>query len=124
MPFNADQLIDKLPKILPESEYYGDLTLDNILFDTQNNKFVLIDPSTTEYNSFIFDIAKLNQDLICKWFIRNKNCNLDKKLYQISESLNKYSLNVLILLLLLHIHNFKEQIIIFMTFIYFIMTQR
>ena len=51
LPFNADQLIDKLPKILPESEYYGDLTLDNILFDTQNNKFVLIDPSTTEYNS-------------------------------------------------------------------------
>ena len=25
LPFNADQLIDKLPKILPESEYYGEI---------------------------------------------------------------------------------------------------
>ena len=106
LPFNADQLIDKLPKILPESEYYGDLTLDNILFDTQNNKFVLIDPSTTEYNSFIFDIAKLNQDLICKWFIRNKNCNVNKKLHQISQSLNKYPYynnNYLLILMLIRI---------------------
>ena len=93
LPFNADQLIDKLPKILPESEYYGDLTLDNILFDIKNNKFVLIDPATTDYNSFVFDIAKLKQDLICKWFIRNKTYNthdINKKINKIYQSLDKY----------------------------------
>ena len=76
-------------------------------------KFVLIDPSTTEYNSFIFDIAKLNQDLICKWFIRNKNCNLDKKLHQISESLNKYSFynnNYLLILMLMRILPYSKNV--------------
>ena len=91
--FNSDQLINKLPKILPTSEYYGDLTLDNILFDIKNNKFVLIDPATTDYNSFVFDIAKLKQDLICKWFIRNKTYNthdINKKINKIYQSLDKY----------------------------------
>jgi len=113
LPFNADQLIDKLPKILPESEYYGDLTLDNILFDIKNNKFVLIDPATTEYNSFVFDIAKLKQDLICKWFIRNKNFNLDKKLNKIYESLNKYPYydnNYLLILMLMRILLYSKNI--------------
>jgi len=113
LPFNADQLIDKLPKILPESEYYGDLTLDNILFDTQNNKFVLIDPATIEYNSFVFDISKLKQDLICKWFIRNKNFNLDKKLNKIYESLNKYPYydnNYLLILMLMRILPYSKNI--------------
>ena len=113
LPFNADQLIDKLPKILPTSEYYGDLTLDNILFDIKNNKFVLIDPSTTEYNSFIFDIAKLKQDLTCKWFIRNKNLNINKKLNEIYESLNKYSYydnNYLLILMLMRILPYSKNI--------------
>ena len=113
LPFNADQLIDKLPKILPESEYYGDLTLDNILFDIKNNRFVLIDPATIEYNSFVFDISKLKQDLICKWFIRNKNFNLDKKLNKIYESLNKYPYydnNYLLILMLMRILLYSKNI--------------
>jgi len=90
MPFTADELINKLPKILPASEYHGDFTLENILYDTKNDKFVLIDPLTTEFDSFVFDLAKLRQDLVCKWFIRNDNVYLDSKLYLIMNKLNEF----------------------------------
>jgi len=90
MPFTADELIDKLPKILPASEYHGDFTLENILYDTKNDKFVLIDPLTTEFDSFVFDLAKLRQDLVCKWFIRNDDVYLDSKLYLIIDKLNNF----------------------------------
>ena len=90
MPFTADELIDKLPKILPASEYHGDFTLENILYDTKNDKFVLIDPLTTEFDSFVFDLAKLRQDLVCKWFIRNDDVYLDSKLYLILDKLNNF----------------------------------
>jgi len=90
MPFTADELIDKLPKILPASEYHGDFTLENILYDTKNDKFVLIDPLTTEFDSFVFDLAKLRQDLVCKWFIRNDVVYLDSKLYLIIDKLNNF----------------------------------
>ena len=90
MPFTADELINKLPKILPASEYHGDFTLENILYDTKNDKFVLIDPLTTEFDSFVFDLAKLRQDLVCKWFIRNDDVYLDSKLYLIMNKLNEF----------------------------------
>jgi len=116
MPFTANELIDKLPKILPASEYHGDFTLENILYDTKNDKFVLIDPLTTEFDSFVFDLAKLRQDLVCKWFIRNDNVYLDSKLYLIMNKLNEFVHNknqYLLILMLMRVlpytHNEKDK---------------
>ena len=36
--FTPDQLLQRLPKILPSSDYHGDLTLENIIF-TQDRGF-------------------------------------------------------------------------------------
>ena len=78
--------------------------------------FVLIDPLTTEYDSFVFDLAKLRQDLVCKWFIRNDNVYLDSKLYAIIDKLNGFvyneNHNLLILMLmrvLPYTHNEKDK---------------
>lgn len=103
--FKKYELIERLPDIMPQTIYHGDLTLDNILYDTKRQKFFLIDPLTSVYDSYIFDLAKLNQDLICGWFSRNHtNKNKDKidylfkKLSEIYPELNdKY---ILILMLL------------------------
>ena len=86
LPFSKLELFNQLPKVLPQSDYYGDLTLENIIY-SQTNKFYLIDPVTIEYDSWIFDIAKLRQDLHCKWFIRNDRLFLDAKLNQIQKKL-------------------------------------
>jgi RIO-like serine/threonine protein kinase len=103
MPFTKEQLIEKLPKILPKSTYHGDLTLENILYTDPG--FHLIDPVTIEYDSYIFDIAKLRQDLECKWFLRNTNIKLEVKLQNLQNKLrNHYEWafddNLLILMLL------------------------
>ena len=90
MPFTAEELIAKLPQFLPFSEYHGDLTLENILYDTQEGQFVLIDPISTEYSSYVFDLAKLRQDLTCKWFIRNSSVYFDSKLEKISSELRMF----------------------------------
>jgi RIO-like serine/threonine protein kinase len=79
LPFDSKELISKLPKFLNQSQYFGDLTLENILFNKQKG-FIIIDPATIEYDSWYFDLAKLNQDLTCKWFLRNSRINLDHKL--------------------------------------------
>jgi hypothetical protein len=104
--FTMKDLIDRLPHSLPQTNYYGDLTLENVLYDTSRDSFVLIDPLTSEYDSFVFDIAKLSQDIVCEWFIRNKNINLSHKLGIVKDSVfrkyNKYmyesSLTILMLL--------------------------
>jgi len=90
LPFTADELLAKLPQFLPFSEYHGDFTLENILYDTQDGQFVLIDPISTEYSSYAFDLAKLRQDLTCKWFIRNDNVYFDSKLEKISNELKVF----------------------------------
>lgn len=61
LPFTGAELYKKLPKKLPKSNYFGDLTLENILFGN-DGKFYLIDGSTVEYDSYIFDICKLRQE--------------------------------------------------------------
>lgn len=116
MPFTSDELLDKLPKILPSTEYHGDFTLENILYDTNHKKFVLIDPLTTEYDSFVFDLAKLRQDLVCKWFIRNDNVYLDSKLLTIIDKLsgfvhneNQYLLILMLMRVLPYTHNDKDK---------------
>ena len=104
--FNMNELMIKLPKILPSTEYHGDFTLDNILFDQKTKSFRLIDPLTTEYDSYVFDLAKLRQDLICGWFIRNDDINLKIKLDGINFRLTNfdfYDNNYLLILMLLRV---------------------
>jgi len=103
MPFSKDEFISKLPKKLPQSTYHGDLTLENILYTDPG--FHLIDPVTIEYDSFIFDIAKLRQDLECKWFLRGTNIKLEVKLQNLQQKLKlnypeAFDDNLLILMLL------------------------
>jgi tRNA A-37 threonylcarbamoyl transferase component Bud32 len=105
--FDKDSLLDRLPKILPSSAYHGDLTLENILYEVENGEFILIDPLTTEYDSYVFDLAKLRQDIICKWFIRNDQLYIDPKLQSLSEELEKefeyYSDPYILILMLLRV---------------------
>lgn len=87
LPFDQEQLLERCPKLLPSSNYYGDLTLENIIATPKG--FVLIDAATIEYDSYIFDIAKLKQDLLAKWFLRKSTINLDYKLQTIEQNLDK-----------------------------------
>jgi hypothetical protein len=53
----------------------------------------------------VFDVAKLRQDLECKWFLRYSDAKLDFKLQNIQDTLREYypdafNDNVLILMLL------------------------
>lgn len=103
LPFTKQEFIDSLPKKLPKSNYHGDFTLENLIYS--DNNFIMIDPVTIEYDSFIFDIAKLRQDLECKWFLRESDLRLDVKLNELQERiLNYFPLakndNLLILMLL------------------------
>ena len=43
LPFKPNQLLNKLPRFLPQTQYHGDLTLENIIFS--KNFFYLIDCS-------------------------------------------------------------------------------
>lgn len=103
--FTKEELINRLPKELPSSEYHGDFTMDNILY-TPNKKFYLIDCITSEYDSWVFDLCKLRQDLKCQWFIRNeKQINIFCSTKIIDDALiQKYDIinndNLLILMLL------------------------
>lgn len=85
LPFNYDELVYRLPRYLYCSNYHGDMTLENILYS--QNTFCFIDCVTIEYDSFIFDIAKLRQDLECKWFLRNNPAMLDVKLQNIQQKI-------------------------------------
>lgn len=103
LPFTKEQLIENLPKKLPSSTYHGDLTLENILHT--DSGFYMIDAVSIEYDSYIFDIAKMRQDLECKWFLRKTDVLLDYKLQNIQDRLRKvyplaFNDNLLILMLL------------------------
>jgi len=87
LPFTKQELIARLPKMLPSSTYHGDMTLENIMY--KDPEFYLIDAVTTEYDSYIFDIAKLRQDLECKWFLRNSDIRIDTKLHIIQDKLKR-----------------------------------
>jgi hypothetical protein len=79
-PFTKKEFLLKLPEKLPQSICHGDLTFDNLIFS--NSKFYMIDCITGDFDSWIFDIIKLRQDLKCKWFLRDSN---DKSLYNCLE---------------------------------------
>ena len=119
--FTKEQLFEKLPKMLPKSKYFGDLTLENIIY-SEDGQFYLIDGMTSEYDSYIFDIAKLRQDLECKWFIRDTKLYLDVKVQNIQDKLlEKFELannNYLLILMLLRVYRYatsgslEEQLLI------------
>jgi tRNA A-37 threonylcarbamoyl transferase component Bud32 len=69
LPFSSDRLLERLPKVLPSSLCHGDFTMDNLIY--KDPHFYMIDPSTGVYDSWVFDLAKLRQDLDAKWFLRN-----------------------------------------------------
>jgi hypothetical protein len=110
-PFSKNQLIDKLPPTLPQTEYHGDLTLENILY-SEKKGFILIDCQTSEYDSYIFDIAKLRQDLECKWFLRKDNVMIDVKLKHIQTKLLEMypqaANDYLLILMLLRVYSYTK----------------
>jgi tRNA A-37 threonylcarbamoyl transferase component Bud32 len=107
--FTREELFNRLPKILPSSTYHGDMTFENIIYNTNMGKFVLIDPATIEYDSYIFDIAKMRQDLHCGWFIRNDRIMVDVKLKHIQQQLfinyPESNDDYLLILMLLRVYN-------------------
>lgn len=88
-PLLASDLLERLPKVLPYGPIHGDFTLENILY--KKGKFYLIDPNPTEFNSWVFDAAKLRQDLDGHWFLRNKKNVVNHKIVceKISKSMKE-----------------------------------
>ena len=111
MPFTREQLLERLPKILPSSNYHGDLTLENIIW-TEDRGFFLIDCATIEYDSYIFDIAKLRQDLELGWFTRKNNAMLNVKTKHIQQKiLQQYPIannDYLLILMLLRVYRHSQ----------------
>lgn len=110
-PFTKQELLDRLPNTVPQTVYHGDLTLENIIYNEKKG-FVLIDCQTSEYDSFIFDIAKMRQDLECKWFLRNNAVSIDVKLKHIqTELINRFPQtgnDYLLILMLLRVYRYTQ----------------
>jgi len=111
LPFTCEQLLDRLPRQLPSSNYHGDLTLENIIW-TADRGFFLIDCATIEYDSYIFDIAKLRQDLELGWFTRKDNAMLNVKTKHIQQKiLQQYPIannDYLLILMLLRVYRHSQ----------------
>ncbi len=105
LPFNKKQLLKKLPRFLPQTQYHGDLTLENIIYS--KNSFYLIDCSEGVFDSFIFDYSKLRQDIQTKWFLRERKAYIEVKLIYIYNYLKKkfkhMDNNPLLILMLLRV---------------------
>ena len=39
---------------MPQTTYHGDFTLENLIYD--GDEFIMIDPVTIEYDSYVFDL--------------------------------------------------------------------
>jgi len=112
LPFSVDELIKKLPKILPKSNYHGDFTLDNLIYS--DSTFYMIDAVTTDYDSYVFDIAKLRQDLDCRWFLRDSNLRIGSKVSKLKELLElkfKWDMSddYLLILMLLRVYKHTQK---------------
>ena len=86
LPFTKEDLLNNLPKELPSSDYHGDFTLENLIY-TEDKGFIMIDCVSVMFDSWIFDIAKMRQDLECRWFLRNNPAMIENKLSQIQTDL-------------------------------------
>lgn len=109
--FSKEELIDSLPKVLPSSTYHGDMTLSNIIY--KDNNLYLIDASTIEYDSWVFDLAKMRQDTKCNWFTRNEDDKNIKNYTQIIDKkiLNNYPIvdnNSFLILMLLRVYLYAK----------------
>jgi hypothetical protein len=94
LPFTRQELEQRLPAvtIYPQSEYHGDLTLENIIY-SESSGFVLIDAQSGVWDSYVFDVLKLRQDLECHWFMRFHPAILESKLsFLQSKLLKRYRL--------------------------------
>jgi tRNA A-37 threonylcarbamoyl transferase component Bud32 len=122
LDISLSKLLKKLPAQLPQSLYHGDFTLENILFSTSSNQFYLIDPLTSDYDSYMFDLAKLRQDLESKWFVRSETKFLDVQLANIQDQVFsslgiEEKNNYLLILMLLRVYpycptnSFEQQFI-------------
>ena len=66
----------------------------------------MIDPLTTEYDSYVFDLAKLRQDITCEWFVRKENFYFSSKLKILQDTLKQfehYDNNYLLILMLMRV---------------------
>lgn len=110
LPFTQAQLVARLPSRLPASTYHGDFTLENVL--RSNAAFYLIDAITVEYDSYIFDVAKLRQDLQCQWFLRNSTLMLTVKLQYLQDKLlsrfTEAADDALLILMLLRVYPYTR----------------
>ena len=107
LPTTIDNLMDILPRHLPTTVYHGDLTCNNILYDYNNSRFVLIDAVDIDLDNVHFDISKLRQDIDCGWFLRDSNVLLSNRLLSIQQSLSEhceyYDNNAMAILCLLRV---------------------
>ena len=111
-PFTAAELIGNVPATLPKSPYHGDLTLENLLWNSSQG-FVAIDGQSGIWDSYIFDLCKLRQDLHCHWFVRNTNHDLGNKLKYIeTELLARWPVannHALLILMLLRVYRYCKE---------------
>lgn len=109
LPFTSEDLFEKLPKLLPRSLYHGDFTLENIIY-TEDRGFFMIDCSSGVWDSYIFDIAKLRQDLECGWFLRHDPIRVNVKVSAIQKKILKQfpgaDNNYLLILMLLRVNRY------------------
>ena len=71
---HAGELVIRKIELLsdyPESRCHGDLTLGNMIFQKSQNRVVLIDFLEVYLNSYLIDIAKIEQDLRYGWSVRH-----------------------------------------------------
>lgn len=113
LPTSIDNLMDELPRHLPKTVYHGDLTCNNILYDYNRSRFVLIDAVDIDLDNVHFDISKLRQDIDCGWFIRDSHILLSNRLLSIQQSLSEhcehYNNNAMAILCLLRIWPYSSQ---------------
>lgn len=113
LPAGIGEIIDQLPSHLPQTLYHGDFTMNNILYDYNNAKFVLIDAVSTDFDSVHFDVSKLRQDLSCGWFVRHTNVLLSNRLLTISKELDShcmyYNNNAMAILSMLRVWPYSDK---------------
>ncbi len=69
LPGPLGALMDRLPRVLPSTQYHGDLTLDNIIWDVDRRQYCFLDAMESDFDSWVFDIARLGMDLRCGWYV-------------------------------------------------------
>jgi hypothetical protein len=85
--FSKIDFLSRLPAHVPATDYVGDLTMENII--ATDHGFVMIDCQTSQWDSVIYDIAKLRQDLESQWFLRSKPAMIENKLAYIQRGLTE-----------------------------------